>query len=113
MTAEAFSLIHELSTPAKALTYLQKIGQVVSDDVLEHILDLHLKSEPETLRRLRSGDWFWLHAELSRLLKRWTEELPVDIAEHRLIRIDQEEKAQKVVLLRMFANIAAKRIPNH
>ena len=113
MTTKAIHLVPEISTPAKALSYLQELSQVVSDDALEHILDFHLKSEPEALRRCRQRDWLWLHGELVRLLSRWTEELPADIAEHRLIRIDQEEKAQKIVLLRKFVGIIAPRVPNH
>lgn len=113
MTAEAVQLIHDLAAPAAALAHLQKTGPGVTDEALEHILDFHLGSEVEALRRFRERDWLWLHAELSRLLARWTEELPVDIAEHRATRLGQEKKAQKILLLRKFVSIIAERIQNH
>lgn len=114
MTTEAINLIHQLSTPQAALSHLNEQDDYdISDDTLEHILDSHLGGKTEILKRFRERDWLWLHTELSRRLRHWTEELPVDIAEHRLIRISQEEKAQKIVLLRKFVSIIAKRIPNY
>lgn len=112
MTIEAVQLIHELATPAKALAHLKERGLSVSDDALEHILDFHLAAVPAMLRHFRDGDWLWLHAELAKTIDRWTEELPADIGEHRLTRVDQEEKAQKILLFREFAAIIAARIPN-
>ncbi len=113
MTTEAITLIHQLSTPQDALRYLNEQGYDIPDDAFEHIIDFHLGSEAEAIRRFHERDWLWLHGTLSRLLARWTEELPIDIAEHRITRLGQEEKAQKILLLRKFVSVITNRVPNH
>lgn len=113
MTTEAITLIHQLSTPQDALRYLNEQGYDIPDDAFEHIIDFHLGSEGAVLERFRQRDWLWLHSELARLLTKWIDELPDDIGEHRLTRIDLEGKAQKIRLLRKFVSVIVRRIPNH
>jgi hypothetical protein len=109
MTAEAITLVHQLSTLATAWNHLRKAADAVSDDAIHHILDFHFERKATWLRHLETANWLWLHSSFRQTAEAWTAELPLDIADHRVSRIDLEEKALRICILQRLTEIAHQR----
>lgn len=113
MTAEAINLIHELATPQLAREHLERAGYVVSDEAIEYIIGSHFDRRSTALRHLDDRNWPAFREQLEGMAAKLTHELPEDIAEHRLTRVDLEAKAQRILLCQKLAELAARRSDNH
>ncbi len=109
MTAEAIALVRQLSTLAAAWSHLKEAADSISDDAIRHIVDFHFPRKATWLRHLETDNWLWLHSSFKQTTEDWVAELPLDIAEHRISRVDLEEKALRVCILQRFAEIAHRR----
>lgn len=109
MTTEAIALISQLSTLAAAWGYLKETRDPVPGDAIRHIIDQHFERKATWLRHLETANWLWLHGSFKQTAEAWTAELPLDIADHRVSRVDLEEKALRICILQRFTEIAHER----
>ncbi len=109
MTTEAISLIHRLSTLAAVRNHLAEVGDDVGDDTIQHIIDFHFQRRSTWLRHLETKGWLWLHGSFKQTAEGWIAELPLDIVDHRVSRVDLEEKALRICILQRFVEIAGQR----
>lgn len=109
MTTEAITLFRQLLTLAAAWGHLKEVGDSVSDEAIQHIIDTHFERKATWLRHLETANWLWLHSSFKQTAENWIAELPLDIAEHRMSRVDLEEKALRICILQRFTEIAHQR----
>lgn len=113
MTTEAVGLIHQLSTLAATRKYLEATDSETPGEAISHIIDFHFQRRATWLRHLETADWLWLHRGFKDAAESWNAELPIDIADHRVSRVDLEEKALRICILRKLAAIAHERAQAH
>ena len=109
MTTEAITLVRQLSSLAAAWSHLKETNDLISDDAIRHIIDFHFERKATWLRHLETDNWLWLHGSFKQTAEEWNRELPLDIAEHRISRVDLEEKGLRICILKWFAEIAHRR----
>ncbi len=109
MTTEAITLIHKLSTLAGAWDHLKEAKSLASDDSIRHILDSYFERKATWLRHLETANWLWLHGSFKQAAEAGNAELALDIAEHRMSRVDLEQKALRICILQQLTEIAHQR----